>query len=155
MMPWENIQKFTFCCFCGWHICHCSKGKRTNGDFLIGHTCYFCWGLGHTCACAHTKTHNLKNVSRRFECQGFPPCWPAVSAAAGPGCVAVCKETQRTTWQVLFTDEEKTVCLCHVLQPNAWCDTWYLQELSLESIHSNRKRVWINPSIQWFSFAKG
>lgn len=77
---------------------------RTNGDFLIGTTCYFCWVLRHTCACAraHTKTHNLRNVSRRFECQGFPLCWPAVRAAAGCGCVAVCKETQRTTWQVLF-----------------------------------------------------
>lgn len=75
---------------------------RTNGDFLIEPTCYFCWVLRHTCTCTHTNTHNLRNVSRRFECQGFPSCWPAVKAAAGLGCVAVCKETLRTTWQGLL-----------------------------------------------------
>lgn len=98
--------------FCDWNFSQWSTEDRTNGDVLIGPTCYFCRILKHTWACVHTNTHNLRNVSRRFECQGFPSCWPAVRAAAGLGCVAVYKETQRTTCQGLLL---LTNCL------SLWC----------------------------------
>lgn len=124
---------------------------RTNGDFLIGTTCYFCWVLRHTHACVHTNTHNLRNVSRRFECQGFPSCWPAVRAAAGLGCVAVCKETQRTTWQVLFyrCGTNYLSLSCAKTKHIMWY-MWHIKGLSLESIHKNRKSHKADDLSQYF-----
>lgn len=98
MAPRRTIKNSYYACFAT-EMSASRAEDRTNSDFLIEPTCYFCWALRHTCRCTHTNTHNLRNVSRRFECQGFPSCWPAVRAAAGLGCVALCKETLRTTWQ--------------------------------------------------------
>lgn len=114
------------------------QGIGQNGDFLIGPTCYFCWSL-ETHLRTHTNTHNLRNVSRRFECQGFPSCWPAVGAAAGCGCVAVCKGYPEENMADPFTAEEQTICLyraCAQTKHMLWY-MWHIKELSLESGYKN------------------
>lgn len=154
VVPWcpRRTIKNSCCALFVTEISASGAEDRTNGDFLIGPTCYFCWILRHTYTCAHINTHNLRNVSKRFECQGFPSCWPGVRAAAGLWRVAVYKETQRTTWQVLFTAEEQSICLHRGLQPNTFLNVPHVSHqhvahsgVSLESTHKNSHTKIHNP----------
>lgn len=91
-VPQQNHQKFMLCALSG--LKTQSEEQRTgqmatsqSGPHVPGVETYF------MCACAHINTHSYRNVSRRSGCQGFPLCWPAVTAAAG--CALVFRRTTR------------------------------------------------------------
>lgn len=123
--------------------------ERTNGDFLIRPTCYFCWVLRHTRTCAHTNTHNSRNVSRRFECQGFPLFWPDVRAAAGLGCVLECKEMQGTSRQILLQMQTNSLSLSCGPYKNMMWYTGYNNNYFLDISHKNWN---LNRTVSYFCF---
>lgn len=102
---------------------------------------------GHTWACAHTNTHNLGNVSRRFECQGFP-----FVLACSQGCSWI------WMWSCMQGDPEDNIVgpfycweanylslSCAQPKHIMWC-MWHIKSFSLAGIHKNRMLHWANSS---------